>query len=136
MDKDAKLNDFIRLKQAPIAPVERWQLVPTVRGSAFTSRPATAGSTVRRTGLVAENKSTRNPASPLRQIPTNNTQGKCFSTTPEASRLKVKTPSRSRSTTSSTATYTPGLHKTPKSAQNTPGRNSQTPSSCRFIPNR
>ena len=116
--KDAKLNDFIRLKQVPAAPVERWQRIPTVRHSA--------------SAFVGEKKpGVQKPSSPLKQIPSN-IQG---SKTPETRRMVIKTPKDKGQSKTPINRTTPGIHKTPKS-QVTPGRTVQTPSSCRFIPNR
>lgn len=115
--KDAKLNDFIRLKQVPAAPVERWQMIPTVRYSA---------------SAVGEKKpGVQKPSSPLKQIPSNIQSSK----TPETRRMVIKTPKDKAQSKTPSNRKTPGIHKTPKS-QNTPGRTVQTPSSCRFIPNR
>lgn len=93
------INDLIRLKQTPAAPINRWQTVCTLR-------PAASGTTV--------------PSSPLKQLCTNIQAPK----TPDAQRcrLVMKTPSKSNKAT-------PGLHKTPKSSHTTPKMGVQTPSS-------
>lgn len=123
MDRDAKLNDLIRLKQAPPAPVERWQMVPTRRCPG--------------PGTVGERKSkpfslNQHGSSPLRQIPSNIQ----ISKTPETGRLLMKTPSarvKSKTPSACATSRTPGAQQ----KSTTPGRNGPTPSSsCRFIPNR
>lgn len=123
MDRDALINDYIRLKDRPAAPVERWQMVTTVRRSVSA-------------------KNLTSSTQPLKQI-TNITDKDFPQTpkTPQSGRLVVKAKSskrkqrrRSRSLENSTTT-TPGLHKTPRTLQKTPRRNGETPSSCRFIPN-
>ena len=123
MDKDARLNELIRLKRAPPAPIERWQMVPT-------RRCAGPGMGERKSKPSSLNQQS---SSPLRQIPSNIQMSK----TPECGRLLMKTPSaRVRSKTPgacASSSRTPGKqHKS-----TTPGRNGPTPSSsCRFIPNR
>ena len=135
MEKDAKLNDMIRLKQAPVAPVERWQMIPTSRCIPSSTKAPTI------------DRQHRHPTSPLKQIPTN-----IPAKTPEPNRiaLKYKTPKRNGKNSPCKSpgrnktpcrSRTPGLpsqqHKTPKSlTSKSPGRNGQTPSSCRFIPSR
>lgn len=116
MNQDAVINDLIRLKETPCAPVERWQTVTTIRHSK---------------SLADLHKPAAVPSSPLKRIPSNIQNFK----TPEPDRncrlvVKAKTP---KTKTKTPKNRTPGLHKTPKSTQATPAH---TPSNSRFIPNR
>ena len=126
MEKDAKLNDFIRLKQVLPAPVERWQMIPT-------SRTALSSDADRKPVL----------GSPLQQISTNilgNSQPK----TPESNRLVIKYKKTPKTRGKSSPFKTPprksktptSKYKTPKSGKTPGGKNNKTPSSCRYIPSR
>jgi hypothetical protein len=128
MDRDALINDFIRLKERPAAPVERWQMVATVRRSVSAKNLVTMAQ----------------PSSPLKQI--TNIQDNDFPKTPktpQCGRLVVRAKSSNKkqrsktleNSTTTTTTTTPGLHKTPRTFHRTPGRGADTPSGCRFIPN-
>ena len=117
---DAQLNDLIRLKQPPSAPVERWQMLPT------------------RERL---SRSTAIPNSPLRAR-NQNSANIVVKKTPESSKFAVRY-RRSPKVPSKTPKHhkTPG-GKTPHSRRRTPPKNKtpsrtvHTPSGCRFIPNR
>lgn len=127
MSTDAQLNDMIRLKHPPSAPVERWQMLPTrsragVRQGVETSNSASSPLRVRATNVAVPSK------------------------TPDAHKLvikykktpKIRSPKTPKHATSSSLHYrTPGNSKRrtpPKSGKKkTPGR---SPTGCRFIPNR
>ena len=122
---DAELNKLIKLRNPPPGPTERWQCLPTV----------TKNKQTRTQPFVATQDS------PLRTRPPQN-----FSATPSS---VAKTPGP-RVKVIVQYNKTPGKHKTPctshsvkkrsppKSGQKkTPGvRHGQTPSGCRFVPNR
>ena len=130
MDKDARLNDLIRLKQVPSAPLERWQMMPTrTKSQATFSNKSISDSPY--SGL-----SRTRLDSPLRPCQTN-----VQPRTPESSRLVIKykkSPKvRGRHTPSKTPGHSTRKRTPPKSSKKkTPGRTGQTPSGCRFIPNR
>ncbi len=131
---DAQLNDLIRLKQAPAAPVERWQRLPTRErlSRSTTMVPPCTNSPLR----------TRTP----------NLANMALKKTPEPSKFPVKykhspkvglckTPSKTPKRFHSSKTpvpsgKTPRARKSPPKSgkKKTPGRAS--PSGCRFIPNR
>ena len=127
MSTDAQLNDLIRLKHPPSAPVERWQMLPTRQKAGMRQVVETASSA----------------SSPLRVRTTNVTVP---SKTPDAHKLvikykktpKIRSPKTPKHAPSSSLHYrTPGNSKRrtpPKSGRKkTPGR---SPSGCRYIPNR
>lgn len=128
MNRDALINDYIRLKDRPAAPVERWQMLPTIRRSASAKN------------ISAQNITAQTlPSSPLKQI--TNTAFPQTPKTPQSHKLIVKAKSskkkqrrRSKSLDNSTIA-TPGLHNSTRVSQRTPGRNGGTPGGCRFIPN-
>lgn len=126
MDRDAQLNELIRLKQLPPAPVERWQMVATRPTPKH--QPQLPGRSPARLGFNSPNTSIRK------------TCGECESTA-ESNRLVVKykkTPKVRRGGTPS-KTPAPSTKKKspPKSGKKrTPARTGQTPGACRFIPNR
>lgn len=129
MNRDAQLNDLIRLKSTPSAPVERWRMVATKQKPSVTrSTPHTVCN------------------SPLRC--TTNTQLTTTSS-PDSSRLVIKYKKSPKKGVRSPSYKTPNHKKAlsslvlskkkspPKSTKKkTPGRTGQTPSGCRFIPNR
>ena len=120
---DAQLNDLIRLKQPPAAPVERWQLL-AARQQRKVPRQADSGAV----------------SSPLRVRTTINMS---VVSTPEAHKVVLKYKKTPKAHTPKTpkpigsSRKTPGTGKrraSPKSGKKkTPGR---SPSGCRFIPNR
>lgn len=117
--KDSKLNDLIRLKRTPAPPVERWHMtatkasVPTVQRVCSPLRCSTnAPKTPDRNRLVVKYKKTPKVKSPT----------------------SYKTPNQK---TSISLTQSLKKKSSPKpSAPKTPGKTSQTPGGCRFIPNR
>ena len=113
---DAQLNELIRLKQPLPAPVERWQMVPT------------------RQPLKAPRSEVN---SPLR-IRTPNVSNLASTKTPEKFVIKYKRSPRKGKTPCRTPGKASHSKRTPpKSARKkSPGRAGQSPSGCRFIPNR
>ena len=130
MSADAQLNDLIRLKQPPAAPIERWQMLPARQktgprqAAAADSIPISSPPRVRTTINVSVTSKTpdvhkvvlrykKTPKAQSPKTPKHNVNG-----------LQRKTPGGM-----SSRRRTP-----PKSGKKkTPGR---SPSGCRFIPNR
>ena len=125
---DAQLNDLIRLKQPPSAPIERWQMLPMrqkVSRPQEAATPACFSSPLRtRTSNLANIAAAKTPESTKFVVK--------YKKTPKLGKTPGKTPSH--------ATKTPGnSSKTPHSKRRTPpkpGRTGHTPAGCRFIPSR
>lgn len=135
---DAQLNDLIRLKQPPAAPVERWQRLPTRErlSRSTTVAPASISSPLR-----IRTPSHANMA--LKKTPEPSKFAVKYRHSPKAGICKTpgKTPKRTFGTSKTpgqAAGKTPHRRRTPpKSAKKkTPGRAGLSPSGCRFIPNR
>ena len=122
MDRDAQLNELIRLKQVPPAPIERWQMVATRPVPTTTSTCTNGRSPARFCGP----KTPSNAPTALGKTPESNRLVVKYKKTPK---LKGRgTPSRSSPHGQSAKKKSP-----PKSAKK---RTGHTPSGCRFIPNR
>ena len=130
MSSDAQLNDMIRLKQPPAAPIERWQMLPARQ------RKAPRQTTAAEPGSVS---------TPLRLRTTTTINVSVSSLTPERHKVvlkcrktpKVNSPKTPNLYCASLKRKTPGISKRrtpPKSRKKkTPGRSLL---GCRFIPNR
>jgi len=117
---DAQLNELIRLKQPLPAPVERWHMVPT-RQPLKAPRSEVNSPLRIRTPNVSNLASTKTPEKFVIK----------YKKTPRKGKTPCRTPGLS-SKTSRSKRRTP-----PKSARKkSPGRAGQSPSGCRFIPNR
>ena len=128
MSRDAKLNDLIRLKRTPVAPVERWQMIPTKQKQPVGSRPVvTAVSSPLRcttnTHMTAKTPDSTRLVIKYKRTPKKGIKSPCY-----------KTPSHKVATSSLTQSKKKSPPKSSK--KKTPGRTGQTPSGCRFIPNR
>lgn len=126
MSRDAKLNDLIRLKRTPAAPVERWQMIPTKQKQQVGTRCVTTASPLRcttNTHMTAKTPDSSRLVIKYKRTPKKGIKSPCY-----------KTPSHRLATTS----LTQSKRKSPpkSSIKKTPGRTGQTPSGCRFIPNR
>lgn len=119
---DAQLNDLIRLKQPPSAPIQRWQVLPG------RSNPRQANVSPLRVRTNVQHAPTSTSKTPISYKKSPKVSHGASSRTPS------KTPGRSSSKTPSSKRRTPGLKATGKTR--TPGRTGHTPASCRFIPNR
>lgn len=129
MSSDAQLNDMIRLKQPPAAPIERWQMLPARQ------RKAPRQTTAAEPGSVS---------TPLR-LRTTTINVSVTSLTPDRHKVVLKCRKTPKVNSPMTPKYnaslkrkTPGGNSKrrtpPKSGKKkTPGR---SPSGCRFIPNR
>lgn len=118
MNKDAKLNELIRLKKTPAPPIERWQMMPTKQTMTRIASPLRCTSNVPlaktpdRSRLAVKYKKTpkvKSPTSyktPNQKVPASLTQSSLKRRSPPKSSAKKKTPGR------------------------------HTPGNCRFIPNR